>query len=259
MGTGNPPPPDQPKPPPDPEKARRALQYVWRRGTAPDIVTSYLGDRGLHNLPKMRSLRGHEALTYYEDGERAGSTKAMLAAVTGKNGNAVSIHRTYLFPDGRREKKLMRPTEPLAGAGAAIRLVDVQNSTLLLAEGVESALAGREFYQRWMGTSDEIGVWATVSAGMMVKQQIPRDEISTLIICVDSDRNYVGQAAAFMLAKNVCAGNRPGKNPIAVWIFMPETLDMDMLDALNGDCPVTCITSLSTNFNARVRANGGDQ
>jgi putative DNA primase/helicase len=72
----------------------------------------YLARRGL-SVKVPDTLRFHAALGYYADNRLMAHYPALIAQVTGQGGEAVTIHRTYLTPDGRKApvdapKKLMR-------------------------------------------------------------------------------------------------------------------------------------------------------
>src|SRR5215510_2580028 len=114
------------------EHKRAALRRVWGEAcpvTTGDPVETYLRPRSLA-LPwadRPTVLRFHPHLVYrHVTGERT-YHPAMLARVDDPSGCAVTVHRTYLTPDGRKAavptpKKLMSPAVAGATRGGAIRL-----------------------------------------------------------------------------------------------------------------------------------------
>jgi putative DNA primase/helicase len=198
----------------DPEKIRASLRAVWE-GASPGqaIVKAYLMKRGLSIFPT--GLRGHAALDYFdEEGKPAGKHPAMLAQILGPDKKPQSIHRTYLA-DVPTRKKFMRPIDTIAGA--AIRLFQAVD-TVALAEGIETSIAVYEL--------TGIPAWATISAGNMEVVQLP-EEIRNVAIYGDNDKNFVGQAAAYKLAKRLTEEGRQ------VEVCIPANKGQDWLDVLN--------------------------
>jgi putative DNA primase/helicase len=203
------PPPKQTRPKIDIQKNRRRLIQLWessRECTGDDPVTKYLRGRGLFMaINDVRYCPGcYEA-------ETKSNMPAMVAKVRNPQGKPVSIHRTYL--NGAKKasikspKKLMPRTEPLAGS--AIRLFAV-DKTVGVAEGIETAIAAMQLTL--------IPTWATISSGMLEAFQ-PPDGIREIVIFGDCDPNYVGQAAAFKLAKRLY------QNDYLVEVRIPECGD----------------------------------
>src|SRR5262249_53095772 len=99
--------PPVPRPPAQSDQRKRAApRRVWseaRPTTAADPVDTYLRQRGialpLTDMPTV--LRHHPHLLYrHEDGQGT-YHPAMIACVANAQGQAVSLHRTYITQDGR--------------------------------------------------------------------------------------------------------------------------------------------------------------
>ncbi len=113
----------------------------------------------------------------------------------------------------------MSPIYEGATRGAAIKLFHPRKGELVVAEGIETALA---FH---IGT--QLPVWATLSAGGLANVVIPAD-VRQVVIAVDNDGNNVGQKAADKLAKRLLAEGR------CVKCVMPPRVDTDFADILAG-------------------------
>ena len=139
----------------DRESVIEALNRVWQHSLDPADrreapLRSYLSRRGLSGVRLDGGVvRFHPALGYWQCNDRdetelVARYPAMVALVTGADGAPVTVHRTYLIPDGHKApvpdpKKLMGyPGGRLVGG--AIRLF-APGPTLGIAEGIETALA----------------------------------------------------------------------------------------------------------------------
>ena len=137
-----------------PERQIR-LQNVWKKTMSErERIALYVGDRGLPedvlDSVGVDVLRFHPALPYFDDeGRHRGDFPAMVAKVTDVEGTVVTLHRTYLAPDGLGKldlgtdlpaKKLMTPVADGASKGASIKLCP-PGSILGFTEGIETALA----------------------------------------------------------------------------------------------------------------------
>lgn len=176
------------------EDKLNALRRVWleskpiQRG---DEAETYLTGRGLRLYDLPESIRVYPGFRY-QDGENVGTYAAMLATVTGPDGRAVSLHRTYL-QNGQKApvaapKKLMQSGLPLSGA--AIRLTPV-SQVLGIAEGIETALAASELF--------EVPAWSCVSA-QGIESLEPPAGVEHVIVFADNDTNFAGQKAAYAAA-----------------------------------------------------------
>lgn len=208
------------------EIRREQLNRTWRESvplshSSAEPARLYLARRGL-SVKVPESLRFHAALGYFDDNHLIANYPALIAQVTGHEGDAVTIHRTYLASDGRKApvdapKKLMR--HPLARqlTGGAIRLVPAGNR-LAVTEGIETALA----------VTEAIGIptWATGNAHLLATFQPPAG-IDQVLVFADKDRpsqqhpSGHGQEAARELVTRLWAmGIRAGA--IAPALDIPE-------------------------------------
>ena len=208
------------------EIRREQLNRTWRESvplshSSAEPARLYLARRGL-SVKVPESLRFHAALGYFDDNRLIANYPALIAQVTGHEGDAVTIHRTYLASDGRKApvdapKKLMR--HPLARqlTGGAIRLVPAGNR-LAVTEGIETALA----------VTEAIGIptWATGNAHLLATFQ-PPSGIDQVLVFADKDRpsqqhpSGHGQEAARELVTRLWAmGIRAGA--IAPALDIPE-------------------------------------
>lgn len=184
------------------EDARASLTRVWK-GTVPveagDPVHKYLVNR-CQALPwRLSEVRFHPGLAYRHEDNSITKHPALVArVVNGTPKQAVCIHRIYLTEEGRKAdvpqpKKLMTPTQKLENV--AVRLMQPEDGWLGIAEGIETAVAA---WRRFGGP-----VWASLTSGLM-KTFRPPPEVKMLTIFGDNDLNYVGQSAAYELAR-ACA------------------------------------------------------
>ena len=208
------------------EIRREQLNRTWRESvplshSSAEPARLYLARRRL-SVKVPESLRFHAALGYFDDNRLIANYPALIAQVTGHEGDAVTIHRTYLASDGRKApvdapKKLMR--HPLARqlTGGAIRLVPAGNR-LAVTEGIETALA----------VTEAIGIptWATGNAHLLATFQPPYG-IDQVLVFADKDRpsqqhpSGHGQEAARELVTRLWAmGIRAGA--IAPALDIPE-------------------------------------
>ena len=196
-----------------------ALRRVWsesrpiQRG---DEAEQYLLGRGLHLHDLPESVRVHQALRYH-DGETVGTYAAMIATVTGPDGKARSLHRTYL-QDARKApvaapKKLMQGLPLL---GTAIRLT-ATSQVLGIAEGVETALAASELF--------EVPCWSCISTAGIESFEPPAG-VREVIVFADNDANFAGQKAAY------AAAHRLRLKGLGVEVVTPPAVG-DWLDELN--------------------------
>jgi hypothetical protein len=184
-----------------PSLRRRWAEALPAQHPAAAPLRCYLAHRGLDaSLLDARVVRLHPALPYWSldaDGRPVclGHYPAMLARVFSADGRAVTLHRTYLHPDGASKapvaapKKLMPHAGSVALTGGAIRLCRTE-TTLGVAEGIETALA----VQAMTGEP----VWACVSATLLARFQPPAG-IERLCIWADKDRSGAGLKAAAAL------------------------------------------------------------
>jgi putative DNA primase/helicase len=192
---------------------------MWRESkavVAGDPAHSYLIRRiGITEVPDC--IRFHAALTYRRNDGSVTRHPAMLARVTGFDGQGVAIHRTYLNSAG--EKADVPTIKKIVGtlpASSTVRLHPAARC-MGIAEGIETALSASLLFS--------IPVWAAISAGGLEKWTPP---FGTQYVTVfgDNDKNGTGQAASWSLAKRLITSG------IDVNVRIPETLGHDWNDIL---------------------------
>jgi putative DNA primase/helicase len=215
---------------PSAERMKKLVKRIWDEAcpvARDDDVDRYLRRRGLAMDAYPQALRCHPSLGYYvrDDGNararRVGAHPAMLACVQDADGQAITLHRTYLH-DGR--KAALPDAKKLLSAGvngAAVRLF-AAGEELAVAEGIETALSVH------LATGKP--VWAAISAGNMEKLLIP-DGVRRVCIYADNDagKGYDGQAAAFALARRL-RKERKGTASREVEVFVPRHAGADWAD-----------------------------
>lgn len=175
------------------EKRARQARRIWQESLpfAGTLAETYLRGRGI-TCPLPATLRFHPEAFH---GPTARRLPALVALVEGAAG--FSIHRTYLLPDGSGKAKLS-PNKAMLGsvAGGAVRLSN-EGSTLVVAEGIETALSLLSGLLK-----KPVTIWSALSAGNMANLNLP-DAPGRLTIATDGDP--AGQKAGHALAKRAHA------------------------------------------------------
>jgi phage/plasmid primase-like uncharacterized protein len=170
----------------DRERRIKAARRIWEHARDPrgSPVVRYLAGRGI-TIPLPSCLRWAPSCRH----PSAGYLPAMVARIDSADGELIGIHRTFLRPDGSGKADI-EPAKAMLGraAGAAVHLGELQpDKPLIIAEGVESALAAMELTQ-WPA-------WAALSS-IGIKKLIPPAEARDIVIAADRDRSGVGERAA---------------------------------------------------------------
>jgi putative DNA primase/helicase len=179
------------------EGRRANLNRLWRSGrpiTFDDPVGRYLNRRcGITTFPP--ALRYVEALRHFEP--PWDDWPAMIALVVGLDGKPVTLHRTYLTPDGDKApvnpRGMMPHTFERLPEGSSVRLAE-HGDTLGVAEGIETALSASARFG--------IPVWSTVNAGLLKQWRAPAG-LRRVVIFGDNDKTGTGQAAAWELKRRL--------------------------------------------------------
>ncbi|MBC2732808.1 MAG: hypothetical protein HF981_00435 [Desulfobacteraceae bacterium] len=175
---------------------RRRLIATWK-ASAPVTegcpVDNYLRGRGFDYAPPSNVIR--YCPSCYEP-ETAQEMPAMVAVVLNPEGQADTLHRTYLTRNGESwiKAQIEKPKKLMPGVrkikGSAIRLFQV-GEVVGIAEGIETALACERRFK--------VSTWAAVSSSILQAFEPPAG-IKRVIIFGDNDFNRVGQSAAGKLA-----------------------------------------------------------
>jgi hypothetical protein len=219
---------------PEAEEQRRQDDAARRISRATEIWVSSLSAEGtvvdtyLHGraialpAPFPLSLRflpaGH---SYARHPNSNISCPVMLGAVVDRDGMFTGVHRTWLAADGSG-KAPVQPDRMTLGrvSGGAIRLGMLDpcpDQTLVVAEGVESALAGSLLLRN--------PAWAALSATGIEHLILP-DAVRSIQIAVDRDANGCGEAAARCAALRWIAEGR------RVQLIIPDCIGADLNDLL---------------------------
>tara|TARA_R110001599_G_scaffold350254_1_gene580016 strand:+ start:3048 stop:4070 length:1023 start_codon:yes stop_codon:yes gene_type:complete len=182
-------------------KSQKNINKVLGQATSIKGVTAcYLNNRGLGKLAlnAINDLKEVESLPYWQDGRILGAYPSMIGLIRNLAGDVVSLHRTYLNPQGHKAnvpstKKLMSPALSGAASGCTIQLFK-PTSQLAIAEGIETALA--------VHLSTNLPVWAAISATMLEKVQIPAS-VQEVFIMADKDVSGAGERSANKLAQRL--------------------------------------------------------
>jgi hypothetical protein len=222
------------------KRLRQALNRVWNESISildrdAEPARLYLARRGISIAPP-ESLRFHPSLSYYDGDKKIGEFPAIVAMVSGAQGNPVTIHRTYLTQDGKKApvespKKLMGYPKDRKIVGGAIRLVD-PGPILAVAEGLETALAVME--------GMELPVWSAVNA-LMLENFTPPASVERVLVFADKDRSTEqhpkghGQEAARNLVQRLWGMGIKASAIVPAGDIPSGQKSLDWLDILNRD------------------------
>lgn len=186
-----------------PAQIERDLKAICKGAVAgrPEVLR-YLRGRGITLVPNdvFQTVTNYGL---YHSGRSVPMT-AMCATLRDKNGRPETLHLTYL-EDGRKAdiaRVRILATPRRGTAGCAVRLFAIGDDGVLgVGEGIETASAATQLYN--------VPTWATISANGMSSFELPLDTVPVkrLLIFVDNDSNFVGQAAGYNLARRVAQKN----------------------------------------------------
>jgi putative DNA primase/helicase len=172
-----------------------------------NIVGRYLTKRGLKII--------NTCLRYSKRNQNA-----MLAVFSMPDGEAVTMHRTYLDNTGEKldiesVKKILPPLKKMTGG--AVRLFDADKNILAVTEGIETGIAVHE--------ETHMPVWACLSSTLLESFEPPKN-VTHIAIFGDNDVNYTGQKAAYTLANRLMTR----QNRVTAEVYIPEIPGEDWLD-----------------------------
>lgn len=181
-------------------KRKDVLRKIWAK-TAPVQGTPaevYLRSRGIKgDVSDVNCLRYHPRLMYMDETmEKPLWIPGLLAIYSDEAGKPLTMHRTFLKPDGSGKADVAAPKKIIAPPGdirgGAIRIdapmIDEDgNGVIGLCEGIENALSIREATgcPMWVGYSDR--VMTMVKLDPLIK---------TVIVWADIEPSGAGLSAA---------------------------------------------------------------
>jgi putative DNA primase/helicase len=186
--------PKRPPPKPTPAATRDELNRIWKRSQA--VAGTAVG--------KYLFARCGMAAEYPTQIRHVfNGVNEMIAMVTDGDGKPVTLHRTFLTPEGLKANGIGRSARKLMPGplpdSVAIRLSygdEYVPKILGVAEGIETALSVRQMFS--------IRCWSLINSVMMQKWN-PPDGVEKIIIFGDNDKSFAGQAAAYKLANRLSA------------------------------------------------------
>ena len=197
---------------------RAAALELWKRSRpieSGDPAWLYLYSRGLK--VKSTELRFIPEL-YCSETET--NHPGMISRVCDVSGIGQTLHRMYLTSDGGKAN-VQQPRKLNPGGfpkGGAIRLAPAA-ARMGVAEGIETALSA--------SVIGGMPVWSTVSEALLQTWQ-PPEIAKEIFIWADNDANYVGQNAAYALAKRLKLEN----GVLEIKVMVPDRVGTDWNDVL---------------------------
>jgi putative DNA primase/helicase len=210
---------EAPRPDMSPEKRRDILRDTYRATQAiqpDDLAHRYLESRAIDELIYPAALRFAPSL---RDGD--GGVRPAMVAMIGVHGRGkpVSMHRTFLSPDGRGKAEMASPRKMMPGElpdGACVMLCEyVAGGPLGIAEGIETAMSASALF--------DMPVWAAINSTLMAKWT-PPDGCTEVAVFGDNDAKYGGQMAAYTLAHKLAVKG------IETSVHIPKITGQDFSD-----------------------------
>lgn len=171
-----------------------AVERLWAGTQSGDntSVQAYLRSRAIL-LPVPPALRFHPSLKH-----QSGRWPGMVAERVDVSGRRVSVHRTFLRPDGSGKAPVEPPRKDLGPtAGTAIRLTPAAEE-LAVGEGIETCLSYAQL--------SSLATWAAGSAPDLKRLVLP-PEVRLVVIAADGDQAGIA-AARFAKARWVTEGRK---------------------------------------------------
>lgn len=175
----------------DPSKA---LNRLWKASLplkGSDPACCYLHSRGLVLQPD--DVRYCPAC-YESDTKK--ELPAMVAMFKNRNGEAITLHRTYL--GDRCKADIPSPKKIMPGKyrlnGGAVRLFPAKDNKIGIAEGIETAIACKQIFN--------VPTWAALTSTLMLSFD-PPEGVREIVIFGDCDANFAGHKAAYTLANRL--------------------------------------------------------
>lgn len=195
-----------------PEAARR----LWAASKPVDgtLVAAYLAARGIGIMGARGALRYHPRCYYRASSDDApgvrSASPAMIAAVTGEDGDIVGVHRTWLDPAGGKAlvASPCRAMGHLLGHGVRF---GPSGAVMAAGEGIETILSLREVLP-------DLPMIAGLSAAHLAAIRFP-EPLRRLYVACDNDP--AGEAALKVLVE------RTGPAGIEVVPLIPEQGDFN--------------------------------
>lgn len=207
------------------DKAADSILRVWNESLSilspgADVARQYLTNRGitlrsamLNTITEQDCLRFHPGLPYYGDVEVPGDKEgevvtktqmlgkhpALICAIRSKDGDIMTLHRTYLSKKGTKAKvdmarKMMPVPDDRAVVGSAIQTGKPIRGVMGVAEGLETALSAYRV--------TAIPTWSLVNTTILEGFE-PPEGVHTVIIWADKDKSSAGERSATILRQRL--------------------------------------------------------
>lgn len=173
---------------------------------------AYLNNRGIFQMP-AGGLKWSPSETHWETDK---TWPCLYAIASNEYGEAIQRHLTFIWEG---QKAQIEPNKKMLGlqewsGSIAVKLFPIQ-STLGIAEGIETALSAHQLYK--------LPVWSTLNSVLMTKFKAPPG-VTNLMIFADSDDNLTGLAAAMECGKKNLLSNNDVNQVVIRW---PEKGDFN--------------------------------